>query len=103
VTVEKAAEHINVKSMKNKPHRWRFIVSSSAAMYLKKIKKCSNSTIRIITRDLILLFVITAPLYLLMVTYAVFKLFLHVTERFIRAFGLFVNIWLLYLIPAMLL
>jgi hypothetical protein len=34
----------------------------------------------------------TAPLYLLVVTYAVVKFFLHVTERFIRNVGLFVNI-----------
>jgi len=44
------------------------------------------------TRILIQLFVVTAPLYLLVVTYAVVKLFLHVTERFIRKAGLFVNI-----------
>jgi hypothetical protein len=36
------------------------------------------------------------------VTYAVVKLFLHVKKRFIRAFGLFVNIWLLYLTPQVL-
>jgi hypothetical protein len=34
----------------------------------------------------------TAPLYLLVVTYAVVKLFLHPTEGFIRKVGLFVNI-----------
>jgi hypothetical protein len=97
VTVEKAVTHIIVKSMSSTPHRGIFIVSSSVSKYLKKIKKFSNSTIRIKTRILIQVFVITAPLYLLVVTYAVVKLFLHVTERFIRAFGLFVNIWLLYL------
>jgi hypothetical protein len=69
----------------------------------EKIKNFSNSTIRITTRDLILLFAITAPLYLLVVKYAGFKLFLHVTERFIRAFGLFVNICLLYHTSALLL
>jgi len=103
VTVEKAIKHIIVKSMNNRPHRWRFIVSSSVSMYLKKSKGCSNSTTRITTRILIQLFVITAPIYLLVVTYAFVKLFQHVTERFIRKSWLFVKIWLLYLISAELL
>jgi hypothetical protein len=38
-----------------------------------------------------------------MVTYAVVKLFLHATERFIRMVGLLANIWQLYLFPAVLL
>jgi hypothetical protein len=92
VTVEKAVTHIIVKSRSSTPHREIVIVSSSVSKYLKKIKKYSNSTIRIITRLSIQVFVITAPLYLLVVTYAVVKLFLHVKKRFIRAFGLFVNI-----------
>jgi hypothetical protein len=60
-----------------------------------KSKKYSNSTIITITRILIQISVMTAPLYLLVVTYAVVKLLLHVTERFLRMFGLFVDIWLL--------
>jgi hypothetical protein len=43
-------------------------------------------------RVLIPVFAMTAPLYLLVVTYALVKLFLHVTERFLGMFGLFVDI-----------
>jgi len=39
VTVEKASKHIIVKSMNSTPERGRFIVSSSAAMYLKEKKE----------------------------------------------------------------
>jgi len=61
-------------------------------MYLKKSEKSSNCTICIITPISIQLFDITAPFYQLVVTYAIVKLFLHVTERFIRKFLLFVII-----------
>jgi hypothetical protein len=69
----------------------------------KKSKNFSNSTTRITSGILIQLFVISSPIYLLVVTYAVVKFLLYVTERFIRKFELFVNVWLLYLIPAVLL
>ena len=36
MTVEKAPRHIVDRNIKSSPHRGRFIVSSSAAMYLKK-------------------------------------------------------------------
>jgi hypothetical protein len=104
VTVEKAPRHIVDRNIKSIPHRGRFIVSSSAVRYLKKNKiKCSNSTIIKITWVLIQLLFMTSPLYQLVVTYAVIKLFLHVTERFIRKVGLFVNIWLSCLISTVLL
>ena len=92
MTVEKVIKHIVVKIIRSNPHRGRFIVSSSAAMYLKKSKKYSNPTISIITPVSIQLFVITAPFYQLVVTYAIVKLFLHVAERFITKFVLFVII-----------
>jgi len=102
VTVEKAPRHIVDRNIKSIPHRGRFIVSSSAIRNLKKIK-CSNSTIIKITWVLIQLLFMTAPLYLLVLTYAVVKLFLHGTEGFIRKCWLLVNIWLLYLFTAVLL
>jgi len=92
VTVEKAIKHIVAKSIKSTAHRGRFIVLSSSAIYLKKSKKCSNLTISITTPVSIQLFVITAPLYQLVVTYAIVNFFLHVTERFIRKVVLFVII-----------
>jgi len=78
--MEKAPRHIVDRSIKNIPHSGRFIVSSSAVRYLKKKKKCSKSTVIQITRVLIQLHFIIAPLYLLVVTYAVVKLFLHGAE-----------------------
>jgi hypothetical protein len=101
VTVEKVPRHIVDRNTKSIPQRERFIVSSSVVMYLKK--KCLNSIIITKTRVLINLLFMTASLYLLMVTYAVVKLFLHATERFIRNVGLLVNIWVLYLFSAVLL
>jgi len=92
--MEKAPKHIVARNIKSSPHRGRFIVSSSAAMYLEKKEifeifkfhnHNNNTNFDSIT-------FITAPFYLLVVTYAAVKSFLHVTGRFIRNVVLFVNI-----------
>jgi len=45
VTAEKAPKHISVRIINSMPHRGRFIVSSSVAMYLKKkVKSILKST-----------------------------------------------------------
>jgi hypothetical protein len=79
VTVEKAPRHIVDRNIKSSPHRGRFIVSSSAAMYLEKkeIFKFHNHNNNTNFDSITFM---TAPFYLLVVTYAVVKLFLHVTE-----------------------
>jgi hypothetical protein len=50
VTAERASKHIIVKNMNSIPHRGRFIVSSKASMYLKKVREAQvPQIIRIIT------------------------------------------------------
>jgi hypothetical protein len=98
VTAEKAATHMADKNSRNIPQSGKLNASSSATIYLKNERFYGyifdSWTLMITSITLQEYIIIVSPFYLLMFTYTVVQLFLHISRHFLRVLNLYLTTFL---------